>query len=86
MKTIVWDVDDVLNNLMQSWLETAWLPAHPACQITYRLLTENPPHHLLGISKIEYLQSLDDFRLNRFGQLKPRLSFARQKVRGCIIP
>jgi hypothetical protein len=71
VKTIVWDVDDVLNNLMRAWLETAWLPAHPTCQIHYRLLTKNPPHHLLGATKNEYLQSLDDFRLNHFTQLKP---------------
>ncbi len=71
MQTIVWDVDDVLNNLMQAWFETAWLPAHPTCKVSYNSLTENPPHRLLGVTKEEYLQSLDDFRLSCFSQLKP---------------
>ena len=64
MKTIIWDVDDVLNDLMRWWLELAWLPAHPACRVTYPGLTENPPHALLGIGLEEYLASLDAFRLS----------------------
>lgn len=64
MRTIVWDVDDVLNNLMFSWLHRAWLPAHPGCTVSYRDLTENPPHRLLGIPEQEYLDSLDAFRLS----------------------
>ena len=44
MLTLAWDVDDVLNDLMQVWLEEAWLPAHPECNVTYRDLTSNPPH------------------------------------------
>jgi FMN phosphatase YigB (HAD superfamily) len=62
--TIVWDVDDVLNNLMFSWFHTAWLPAHYGCAVSYRDLTENPPHRVLGISQQEYLDSLDAFRLS----------------------
>jgi hypothetical protein len=62
MKTIVWDVDDVLNNLMEAWLEHAWKPAHPACQVTSAEITENPPHRVLGIPESEYLASLDKFR------------------------
>ncbi|HEX8948289.1 MAG TPA: hypothetical protein VF790_04960 [Dissulfurispiraceae bacterium] len=63
-KTIVWDVDDVLNDLMREWLEKEWLPNHPACRLVYRELTANPPHELLGVSKEEYLASLDQFRLS----------------------
>jgi FMN phosphatase YigB (HAD superfamily) len=62
MKTIVWDVDDVLNNLMQAWLEQAWKPAHPQCKVTYSQITANPPHRVLGIGEAEYLASLDEFR------------------------
>lgn len=71
MKTIVWDVDDVLNTLTRDWLATAWLPAHPDCTIDYAELTENPPHRLLDINRETYLQSLDEFRLSRFHQLEP---------------
>ncbi|MBE3144182.1 MAG: hypothetical protein IMZ61_09705 [Planctomycetes bacterium] len=64
MKTIVWDVDDVLNDLMRSWFEQEWLPAHPDCKMSYSDITQNPPHSVLGISKSEYLASLDVFRLS----------------------
>lgn len=62
--TIVWDIDDVLNDLTRSWFETAWRPAHPDCRVTYEQLTANPPHPVLGITKEEYLRSLDRFRLS----------------------
>jgi phosphoglycolate phosphatase-like HAD superfamily hydrolase len=65
MKTIVWDIDDVLNDSTRAWFETAWLPTHPACRLGYHGLTTNPPHELLGVSKDEYLASLDRFRLSR---------------------
>lgn len=64
MLTIVWDVDDVLNNLMHAWFQYVWLPAHSNSAFEYRNLTENPPHRLLGISENEYLNSLDEFRVS----------------------
>lgn len=64
MKTIVWDVNDVLDNLMQTWFERWWVPSHPNCPINYNQISENPPDALLGISKSEYFASLDDFRLS----------------------
>jgi hypothetical protein len=64
MKTIVWDIDDVLNDLTRAWFQTAWLPAHGECRLTYEDLTFNPPHALLGVPKAEYLASLDGFRLS----------------------
>src|SRR4051794_17187355 len=66
MLTLAWDVDDVLNNLMQVWLEEAWLPAHPQCKATYRDLTSNPPHREIGASLNDYLASLDRFRSSRY--------------------
>ncbi len=51
MKTIVWDIDDVLNDLTRAWFETAWLPAHRECRLTYEELKVNPPHELLGTSE-----------------------------------
>ena len=64
MLTIVWDVDDVLNSLMRDWFECGWKPANPACPLKYEDLTENPPDRVLGISRREYLDSLDRFRLS----------------------
>ena len=64
MQTIVWDVDDVLNDLMAAWFRKAWLPSHPACRVRYEELTENPPHRVLDIPKEEYLASLDAFRVS----------------------
>lgn len=63
MLTIVWDVDDVLNDLMRTWFERDWLPKHPRCPLSYQNLTKNPPCEILGISLDEYLSSLDAFRL-----------------------
>jgi hypothetical protein len=72
MKTIAWDVDDVLNDLMRTWLERFWVPSHPGCPIGYEQVSENPPHALLGISLSEYLDSLDVFRLSRAaGEMPP---------------
>jgi hypothetical protein len=62
MKTIAWDVDDVLNDSTRTWFERAWLPAHPGCAASYEQLVENPPCTILGCTKAEYLASLDEFR------------------------
>jgi hypothetical protein len=72
MKTIVWDVDDVLNDLMRSWFED-WVSSKGThCLLTYEQLICNPPHELLGISSSEYLASLDDFRLSgKAAKLQP---------------
>ena len=64
MVNIVWDRDDVLNDLMRCWLERWWKPAHPECKVCYEDLTENPPHRILGVSLEKYLASLDEFRLS----------------------
>ena len=71
MKTIIWDVDDVLNDLMREWLEKHWLFLHPECKIQYDDLTENPPHNILGITIEDYRKSLDDFRGNRGSEMLP---------------
>ena len=62
MLTIVWDVDDVLNDLMYQWFTFCWLPENPDCNITYAELRGNPPDEALGISRGTYLSSLDSFR------------------------
>jgi hypothetical protein len=64
MKTIVWDIDDVLNDLTRAWFEGVWLKTHKNLGMRYENLLENPPDKLLNISKADYLSSLDQFRLS----------------------
>lgn len=61
---IVWDVDDVLNDIARRWLEDAWIPGRPGCAVDYGMLTENPPHRILGVDAPTYLASLDAYRLS----------------------
>lgn len=68
LKTVIWDVDDVLNDMMRTWFERAWLPHHPECPLVYDQITENPPHVLLGVTLQEYLASLDQFRFSRIAR------------------
>ena len=42
MKTIVWDVDDVLNCLTKEWFENYWLKKNPDCKISYSQINKNP--------------------------------------------
>lgn len=62
MLTIAWDVDDVLNNLMQSWLID--YSEKNNCKVSYENIITNPPNQILGIELEKYLDSLDEFRLN----------------------
>lgn len=64
MKTIAWDIDDVLNDLMREWLERKWLAEHPDCPVRYDDVAENPPARLLDTTLDSYLKSLDEFRLS----------------------
>lgn len=63
--TIVWDVDDVLNDLMRAWFTEAWRPSHPECALSYNDIVENPPDRVLGVAKEAYLESLDCFRVSQ---------------------
>jgi len=69
MRTIVWDVDDVLNDLMHAWFTSVWKPAHPRSPLRYRDIADNPPYRSLGIAPAEYLASLDRFRLSEEARL-----------------
>lgn len=62
MLTIVWDVDDVLNDLMYQWFTFCWLVENPECKFSYAELSGNPPDEALGIARATYLASLDRFR------------------------
>jgi hypothetical protein len=62
MLTIVWDVDDVLNDLMRQWFHQGWKAEHPECTLKFDDLVQNPPHEVLGVHRREYLFSMDRFR------------------------
>ena len=88
MKTIAWDVDDVLNDLMRVWFESVWSFEHAGGNcLCYGDLNENPPHNILGLTKDEYLKSLDAFRLSEAAtKLKPNqeiLQWLDQNGHGC---
>ncbi len=68
LRTIIWDVDDVLNNLMQSWFEHEWRPNHQDCPVSFAEIQANPPHEILGITLNEYQMSLDRFRTGEAGR------------------
>ncbi|MDP2927684.1 MAG: hypothetical protein Q8N80_02655 [Candidatus Omnitrophota bacterium] len=72
MITIVWDVDDILNDLMRCWLVNKWLPEHPDCKVNFEQITENTPERIIRSTKEEYLSSLDSFRLSKaYSEIKP---------------
>jgi len=72
MKTIAWDVDDVLNDLMREWFDDLRTNSKREINVVYDQLLENPPHELLGMTLNQYFQSLDAFRLyGRYEQLEP---------------
>ena len=71
LKTIVWDIDDVLNNLMRRWLEDEWLPGNGDSSVSYADIRENPPCRILGCSLDDYLASLDRFRMTKAALLDP---------------
>jgi FMN phosphatase YigB (HAD superfamily) len=69
MPVIVWDVDDVLNNLMFEWFNE-FRHKHNL-SVSYNDLRLNPPCDILGISLDDYLMSLDDFRRRKMLTLAP---------------
>jgi hypothetical protein len=71
MMTLIWDVDDVLNNLMGQWFETVWQPTHRDVNLRYSDLSVNPPHEILGVPLTDYLESLDTFRRERYAVQEP---------------
>ena len=73
MKTIAWDVDDTLNDLMRLWLDKWFRPRNKLCGVPYEDLCENPPHKILGVSLAAYLRSYDAFRLSgAYDAMPPR--------------
>ena len=71
MLTLVWDVDDVLNDFMRCWFEKYWLSEHLDCPLSYDDIRENPPHRILGVELEEYFKSIDGFRLSKLFQEMP---------------
>lgn len=68
--TIAWDVDDVLNSMMQEWF-LRYAREQKVGTLDYSGLKSNPPHEILGITLQQYLASLDSFRGSSFLNLKP---------------
>lgn len=73
MKTIAWDVDDTLNDLMRRWHRDWFLPRHRACRARYEDLSVNPAYGVLGLTKAAYLRSYDEFRLSGVYRRMPPL-------------
>jgi len=66
---ILWDVDDVLNQLMREWLHFWHLKNKLASRpVEVSQILENPPSRVLGIPLEQYLQSLDEFRNSSLGR------------------
>jgi 5'(3')-deoxyribonucleotidase len=68
-KVIVWDVDDVLNNLTYEWFKE--YAGANSVKISYEQLKSNPPVAELEISLQSYLSSLDNFRQRRMNSMRP---------------
>lgn len=69
MLHICFDIDDVLNSLMEKWLIT--YNHRNLKKFKYEQIIENPPYEILGISKQEYLTFLDEYRLYSYLFLEP---------------
>ena len=66
---IVWDIDDVLNDLMREWFKEFSKAFHT--NVNYEDLIHNPPCDILKIPLDSYLNSLDDFRERKMLNLAP---------------
>ena len=74
---IIWDIDDVLNNLMDSWL-SAWQLETNNDATKFSELTQNPPLKILSIDLETYYRSLDAFRNSaKARELKPNQSLLK---------
>lgn len=71
MKIIVWDIDDVLNDLTKEWFSNFCLSQNYSSNLKFQDLKENPPYRILNISEDFYLKSLDNFRIEKGDTLKP---------------
>lgn len=71
MQTIVWDIDDVLNDLLRDWFDSAGCELATRPGLSYSDLTSNPPHEALGVPRETYLASLDRFRRSDYPGIAP---------------
>lgn len=67
MTIIIWDVDDVLNELTENWLNSI---NHSLVRTKQQLISPEF-HAILGWSREKYLQSLDGYRRTSFADLIP---------------
>lgn len=67
MLNIAIDIDDTLNNLMQVWLLHYNLQR--GTLFKFEDLKVNPPHEILGITKKDYINNLDKFKINYYNKV-----------------
>ncbi len=72
MYTIIWDIDDTLNEYIYRWF--IWYKFNNSlCNIDrYEDITINPPYNLLNITKERYLISIDKYKEESYYILKPK--------------
>lgn len=72
MLNICFDCDDVLNSLMQNYLDWMYMTdEYKGPKISYEQIVQNPPHDILGISELKYRQTLHKFRFMMYHTLQP---------------
>jgi hypothetical protein len=72
---IVWDIDSVLNNFEEEWFLYYKSINHEKYKnLFFNDIVDNPPHNILGITKEEYLESLNYFRKYCMHTVKPNMS------------
>lgn len=72
MKSIVWDLDDVLNQFTREWFARQWKHERPETLLRFEDLRSNPPLPELGVTLDTYLQSLDRFERDVAPWIAPR--------------
>lgn len=72
MKTICWDVDNVLNNLIEEWLiYYKYVNLGKYDHIKFNQLLHYNLYNSLNITEKEFIESLDYFTINYYKTLKP---------------
>lgn len=68
---VVWDIDDVLNPLMEDWLEHQKSIERIDASLTYDSLIDPDFSRTLNWGRNRFLESLDEFRLQSQSKLLP---------------
>lgn len=71
MITIIWDIDDTLNDFQYRWFINYKFNNNLCCIDNYEKLKENPCWGLLGISTDRYHNSIDRYRRDNYTLIQP---------------